>query len=259
MRALSCSLALAVVVSFALRAQTPDSIRSPEVRTAGTAQRSVRPDLATVSVQFTAQGSSPAEAGRRLAARADSLRRALETLGIPRDSLVTRSRSYWWRGRLEVIASSRCVPRRVRQPGELGCDPVHDTTYRANDAVEVRIRDLSKIGAVLDTLMGRGMTDISPVQFMATDISSAQADALREATRGARTQAETIAEASGMQLGRVLSLSTALDYAQRYSPISLSGVTVAASGEVNPGTVVVGPSIPVSVTVYGRWELVPKR
>ena len=46
---------------------------------------------------------------------------------------------------------------------------VRDTTYRANDAIEVRIRDLSRVGAALDTIMGRGMTDISPIQFTATD------------------------------------------------------------------------------------------
>jgi uncharacterized protein YggE len=108
-------------------------------------------------------------------------------------------------------------------------------------------------------MMGRGITDISPVRFMATDISSAQTDALREATIRARTQAETIAEADGLQLGRVLSLSTELDYSQRYPEVFISGVTATASGETNPGTVVLGPSIPVAVTVYGRWELIAKR
>lgn len=262
MRAVPFSLALAALAPPNLHAQTPaDSTRLPEVRTAGTAQRHVQPDLATISVQFTAQGLSPAEAGRRLALRADSLRRALATLGIPRDSLVTRSRWYWWRGRLEVIASDRCVPRPAPKPGEPRCDVVRDTTYRANDAIEVRIRDLSRVGAALDTIMGRGMTDISPVQFMATDISSAQSQALREATIRARAQAETIADASGLQLGRVLSLSTDLDYGEGYPSILLRGATATAlaSGDVNPGTVVVSPSIPVSVTVHGRWELLPKR
>jgi uncharacterized protein YggE len=136
---------------------------------------------------------------------------------------------------------------------------VRDTTYRANDAIEVRIRDLSRVGAALDTIMGRGMTDISPIQFTATDLSNAQTQALREATIRARAQAETIADASGLQLGRVLSLSTDLNYDQ-YSPIFLRGATATAlaSGEGSARTVVISPSIPVSVTVHGRWELLPK-
>src|SRR5437899_8568676 len=47
------------------------------------------------SLQFTGEGATPAQAGSRLASRADSLRRALATLGIPRDPLVNRSRWYW--------------------------------------------------------------------------------------------------------------------------------------------------------------------
>ncbi len=230
---------LAIVATAAAAQARPDRPEAPDVRTAATVQRSVQPDLATVTLEFTADGATPAQAGSRLAGRADSLRRALATLGIPRDSLVNRSRWYWWRGRIETM------------PG----------LYRAHDAIEVRIRDLSKLGAVLDTAMGRGITDISGVNFTASDITAVQYDALREATVRARRRAEIIAAASGLQLGRVLSLSTQADYAELYrsDDFGFSEATVAtrtlAEGSA---TVVVQPSVPVSVTVYGRWELIPK-
>src|SRR6266704_3354444 len=57
--------------------------------------------------------------GSRVASRADSLRRALATLGIPRDSLVNRSRWYWWRGRIEVIAG----PVKFAPRSTPGADP----------------------------------------------------------------------------------------------------------------------------------------
>src|SRR2546422_686818 len=94
---------LAVSVTTAPAQTRPDRPETPEVRTAATVQRSVQPDLATVTLQFTGDGATPAQAGSRLASRADSLRRALATLGIPRDSLVNRSRWYWWSGRIETI------------------------------------------------------------------------------------------------------------------------------------------------------------
>ncbi|PYO75852.1 MAG: hypothetical protein DMD67_10310, partial [Gemmatimonadetes bacterium] len=137
--------------------------------------------------------------------------------------------------------------------------PVQDTTYRAHDAVEVRIRDLSKIGAVLDTALGRGITDISNVRFAATEVAAAQDQALRAAAVRARAQAVAIATASGLQLGRVLSLSTQADYADRFDEFTLSGaVATGTEGREGVATVVVQPSVPVSVTVYGRWELVSK-
>lgn len=231
---------------------------TPEIRTVGTAQRSVRADVASVTLQFTGDGRTPRDAGLRVAARADSLRRALAGLGIPRDSLVTGSRWSWWRGRLEVLPQPmRSVPRTTLGPEGQTRDMVQDTLYRAHEIIQVRIRDLSKVGAVLDTAMAHGITDISGVQFSATDVTTAQDDALREATTRARRQAEAIAAASGAQLGRILSLSTLLDSPERY-PFSSYSILASDTGNSVPGTIIVQPSIPVSVTVYGRWELINK-
>jgi len=261
-RALIFAGVLASVGAPARAQARPDRRESPQVRTAATVQRSVQPDLATVTLQFTGDGGNPAQAGRRLASRADSLRRALAALGIPRDSLVNRSRWYWWRGRIETIPGPLKYVTRAK-PGPDGRlqDPVQDTTYRAHDAIEVRIRDLTKVGAVLDIAMGRGITDISGVNFTASDITALQNEALREATVRARRQAEAIAAASGLQLGRVLSLSTENDYSEQLRPYDFGGLSTngaATSAEGSP-TVVVQPSIPVSVTVYGRWELIAKQ
>lgn len=256
-------IAAAVVLVGAFVPQTApaqnEQTRTSEVRTSATAQRTVRPDLATVRLAFTADGSTPVEAGRALSGRADSLRRSLGALGIPKDSLITASRWYWWNGRIQSVPGTRCVPLPERTPDGRTCMMVNDTTYRAHDAIEVHIWDLTKVGAVLDTAMAHGITDISNLQFRATDVAAAQEEALEEATTKARRQAETIARADGVQLGRVLSLSTQGEGGSRYPDI----YATTASADSGPrdfarGTTVVQPSIPVSVTVYGRWELVAK-
>jgi hypothetical protein len=174
----TCGLSLVMLGVTRVAAQTtPGEPDTPQVRTAATVQRSVQPDLGTVTLEFTAVGATPSEAGARLAARADSLRRALGTLGIPRDSLVNRSRWYWWRGRIEVVLGPvRYVQRAAPAPDGRRQDMFQDTTYRAHDAIEVRIHDLSKVGAVLDTALGRRITDISDVRFSASDVSAAQED-----------------------------------------------------------------------------------
>ncbi len=263
-RPLAFAGALATLGTSAPAQTRPDRPETPEVRTAATVQRSFQPDLATVTLQFTAEGGTPAQAGSRLASRADSLRRALATLGIPRDSLVNRNRWYWWRGRIETIPGPvKIAPRSTPGSDPRFNYPVQDTTYRAHDAIEVRMHDLSRVGAVLDTALGRGISDISDVRFTASDVSAAQVEALREATVRARKQAEAIAAAGGLQLGRVLALSTQADYVGGYGAddFALRGVTLGTAGTVADGTptVVVQPSVPVSVTVYGRWELIPRQ
>lgn len=245
-----------------IHGQTSSSVQPgiPDVVAVGTAQRSVRPDLATITLQFTGDGKTSGAAGIRVASRADSLRRALTAVGIPRDSLVSNSRWYWWRGRVDVVPQAmRSVPRITVGPEGQTRDMVQDTLYRAHDAIQVRIHDLSKVGAVLDTAMAHGVTDVSGVQFSATDLTAAQDEALREATTRAKRQAEAMAAASGAQLGRVLSLSTQSDNPDRYLFASGYASLTGQQNPGTPGTVVVQPLIPVSVTVHGRWELINKQ
>jgi uncharacterized protein YggE len=215
------------------------------------AKRDIRPDLATVTLDFSALGSSPLAAGRTLAARADSLRRAFQTLGIPRDSLISQDRWYWWRGRVEqVMGTVRYVAAPdPRQPGI----PQQDTLYRAYDAILVRIHDLTKVGAVIDTALAHGILQISNPTFAATKTDGLREELLREATVQARRQATAIAEAAGSHLGTLIYLGT------DPGPLSSWGSELAfqsAGGLVEPqGTQVIQPSVTVSVTVYGRWAL----
>jgi len=254
----SVSLVCALLIPLSIDAQARPEGSEPQVRTAGTAERSVRADLAIVTLQFFAEDTTPSAAGRKLAAKTDSLRRALGTLGIPRDSLANRSRWYWWRGRIEAVPQPlRYVQRDT--PTRRYSESVQDTIYRAHETIEVRIRDLGKVGAVLDTVLGRGITQISDVQFSATNVTPAQEEALGEATMRARRQADAIATASGMALGAVLSLSSQPGARYEYSPVMLSGAVVGARSDGgNMGTVIVQPSIPIAVTVYGTWQLVKK-
>ena len=242
-----------------------DDSRVPEIRASATAERHVRPDLAVISFSFTAEGSTPLRAGQAVAARADSIRRALQGLGIPRDSLVSGSRWYWWRGRVEqVIGQPRYIPGQrdsVYGRQSQGRN-VKDTTYRAHYAIQVRVRDLTKMGAVIDSLMAHRVTDIGNIAFEATDVRAAQDAALREATQRARAQAEAMAEASGGRLGRTLSLSSEADREYYGSPrpgrpgsrTEMSSSGMGSGG----GTQVVQPSIVVEMSAYGRWELLPR-
>lgn len=251
------ALAALTVLASAGRASAQDDRRPPsEIRTSGTARRSVQPDLAIVKLSFSAKGDTPEEAGKALAARADSLRRALGRIGIPNDSMITASRWYWWRGRIETVKGSRCIQLPERTPDGRSCIMVNDTSYRAHDAIELHVHGLRALAAALDTAMAHQVTDISEIQFRATDVRAAYEDALKEATTTARRQADAMAAASGARLGRIIFLSTTSESSppeMRFRPAGPDAMTMDAPG---PGTTVVQPSIPVVATVYARWELV---
>ena len=247
---------VSLVVAQPLAAQS-DSSRTAEVHAEATATRSVRPDVATFAVTFSDTGSTPTAAGRAVALRAAAVRRALEKLGIPHDSLFTRSSWWWWPQRMTLVYGSRPLKGLTDAFGRPVARSVPDTTYRSTDAIEVRIHDLTKIGPAIDSIFALGITEISPVSFRATDVSAAQEAALREATERARRQATAIAEAGGGRLGRTILLSSAAENDNRYRGFSLAQVSV--TGGAGQGTDVVAPTVTVSVTVYGRWELMKDR
>jgi uncharacterized protein YggE len=104
--------------------------------------------------------------------------------------------------------------------------------------------------------LAHNVSDISSVQFQATEVSAAREQALRQATEDARRQAEAIASSSGMRLGRVLSFSTYAEVS-RYPDFGLEA-SMASAGGSSGGTEVIPRSLPISMTVYGKWELLPR-
>ena len=257
------SLLLTAIPAATTDLQAQVAPEPAQIRASGTAHRALRPELATLTLSFTGTGRSPASAGRAVAMRADSLRRAFVALGIPRDSLISGSRWYWWRGRIEVQTAQRQVVHPATAPSyNQTYSVVTDTTYRASDQIDVHIRDLTRVGAVIDSALAHGVIEITPVRFTATPSPELQEALTREATADAMRQAATLAEASHVRLGRLLSLSTQPE--PRYSSDSWayslqSGLqpTEVTSAGGDGSTTVVQPSITVNVTVYARWEILP--
>jgi uncharacterized protein len=85
--------------------------------------------------------------------------------------------------------------------------------YRVSNNVSVRVRDLAKLGGLLDTMVRDGANQVGGVSFIVSDADKLKDKARKEATADAIRKAEIYAEAAGIKLGRVLSISE-----QDYSP-----------------------------------------
>jgi uncharacterized protein YggE len=213
-----------------------------EVRASGVATVGIEPDLAIITVQYSANGRTPAAAGKSAAARADAIRRAIVAVGIPYDSIPTKSRYSWWWGGNRSQMEFR--------------NNMRDTIYVTNDAFSVRVRDFKLLGRVIDTALAEGAQTISNVSFQATNDSPARIRAIKEATAQARANAGAIAEASGLRMGRVLEISTdASPYMMAQDEMSQVGFAQAKA----IATQVVAPELKVTVTVSGRWEMLSPR
>ncbi len=75
--------------------------------------------------------------------------------------------------------------------------------YVVENTVFVTVRDLTKLGNLLDTVVSSGANTINGISFDVQDKSAAEAEARDKAIADARLEAEAIAAASGITLGDI--------------------------------------------------------
>jgi len=91
----------------------------------------------------------------------------------------------------------------VYQYSKTGGKPTIDG-YSANNTVEVTVNDLSIVGKVIDAATSGGANEIQRLQFSLKDEGPARGRALRQAALEARANAEAMAAALGLKLGKVI-------------------------------------------------------
>ncbi|MEX1019068.1 MAG: SIMPL domain-containing protein [Litorilinea sp.] len=79
--------------------------------------------------------------------------------------------------------------------------------YRVNNQVQVTIRDLDRVGEILDLAMDAGANQIYGVQFTLEDPAAHEGEARQAAVAQARAKAEELAALSNQTLGPVLHIS----------------------------------------------------
>jgi uncharacterized protein YggE len=79
--------------------------------------------------------------------------------------------------------------------------------YEVRNTVTVRLRDLSKLGGLLDDVVTKGANQIGGIGFDIAEPSKLEEQARVAAVKDARRQAEVMAEAGGVRLVRVISIN----------------------------------------------------
>ena len=115
--------------------------------------------------------------------------------------------------------------------------------------MRVTIRDIAKSGGILDKVVSAGANQVNGIAFDTADKQSANDAALKAAIAEARRKADIMADAAGVKLARIVSVSTAEGSGP---PVFARMSRAAASAPVMPGQQAVTTS--VSLT----FEIAPK-
>jgi uncharacterized protein len=159
------------------------------IRVSGEGRVTVRPDVAVVHAGVQASGQDLSRIRSETSTRMRRVLAALAQAGIPeRDVRTTR----------HDIQLERAHPD--GRPGEI-------TGYRVTEEVRVVVRDLARLGAVLERALAAGANTLRDLSFEKDDETDERREALARAVADARGKAEAIAAASGVALGDLLELA----------------------------------------------------
>jgi len=131
------------------------------------------------------------------------------------------------------------------------------TGYRAQNAVQIEIRNLESVGKVIDAVLAAGATNLSALSLYASNTDAARREALQKAVAKARADAEVAATAAGGSLGALLELATEPFGVPQ--PITLQGMRAGMAMEARMAapTPVESGEITVTAVVHVRWQFVP--
>ena len=79
--------------------------------------------------------------------------------------------------------------------------------YRVENVVQVKVRDLARVGALLDAAVAAGANEVQGLEFLKDDLGPEESRARTEAVKAARAKAEEMAKAAGVELGELMDLS----------------------------------------------------
>ena len=159
------------------------------ISVSGEATVSVPPDLALVEGGVTSEAKTAREASDANNAAMGKVLQALKGAGIEAKDIQT--------ARLSLQPQS--APNRSGPSAIAG--------YRASNRVTIRVRDVTKVANVIDTLVGAGANDIGGIHFVVSQASKLLDEARERAVADARRKAEIYARAAGVTLGAPLSIS----------------------------------------------------
>ncbi len=148
----------------------------------------VAPDIAYVTISVTTQAQDQGDAGRQNAAKTKSVLAALRAAGVADKDVETQSYS-------------------VQPQYDYKPSPPVLTGYEVQNSVQATVRDLTKVGPVIDRVTAAGASQIGGVSFDLSDRAGAESAALVQAVTAARRKAGVMASAAGVNLGRLLTVT----------------------------------------------------
>jgi uncharacterized protein len=212
----------------------------------GRGEVKAKPDIATVNLGVEVTAPTVSEAMAEANARMKTILAAMKALGIADKDIQTSNFSINFERREPTAAA---VPE-ATSGAKPGGAQTPSGFYRVNNMIQVTIRNLDKVGDVLDAAVEAGANNVWGVSFGLDDTDALETQAREKAVADARARAESLARLNGVTVGDVIAISEVVGgnpspmYAEAASFRGLGG----GGAPVEPGELTFATQIQI---VYG--------
>jgi uncharacterized protein len=227
-------LALALAAPAAAQPAAP---RVPTVAVTGTGEVELKPDLARILVTVGTQADSATQAADLNRAATDRVLARLQGLAVKRDDIRTMN--------VQVFPT----PPRTRPDGSEAKVP----RFTASHQLRIVTRDIDGVGRLAGEILASGDMTLQGIAFGLEKDGEADDQARREAVKDARHQAEILAEAAGVHLGRLVEIRNGAGPGVRFKD-EMAPMAAMRSQELS---VVPPATVRTSATVEMVWEMAP--
>lgn len=189
------------------------------------------PDQAYIQLGVESVGSDAAATFAEVNSKLEIVLEALRNVGITPEDMQTTGLYIYQESRYEPsLSESATAP-----------------SYRVGNNLNVTIRDISQVGAVINAAVTAGANSVNSLNFSLSDSSSLESSARAAAVSDARTRAEQLAQLLGVSLGDVV---TVVEGSSDSQPMFFDRAQSAGGGvPVQEGQISVGMSIRVTFAI----------
>jgi uncharacterized protein len=237
------SAATPMLASPAAMAMNHNSIQPETTLTINAeAKINVAPDIAYITAGVTEERATASEAMAAQAAAMNGVFSALEAAGIAAKDMQTSGLSLYPRyDYLEVTQRDGSVRGEQKLAG-----------YVASNNITARVRKLDTLGATIDSLVKAGGNTFSGVTFALDNDKDLKNQARTQAMKEALAKAELYANAAGLKVARIVTISEGYEYSPQ--PVMMARAEMAM--DAGAPTPVAAGEVGVTASVSVLFELV---
>jgi uncharacterized protein YggE len=202
----------------------------------GIGQTYLTPDIAYIYVGVHTESATASDAVSANTEKTNAVTEAIKKAGVDAKDISTTNFS--------IYPSQQYAP-----DGQ-----VSGTIYMVDNTVYVTVRDLKNLGSLLDDVVAAGANSINSIQFDVADKSAAVKEARTKAVANAKTQAQELADAAGVELVEIQTISF-YDNSPNPSPMMYGGKGGGGGAMADSAVPIQPGQLSISVTVSVNYTI----